>query len=57
MIIGAGASALAADISARGLFGLDVSDYPYVNGLLKAVALGMIARRQVERMITQGFSG
>ena len=57
MIIGAGASVLAADISARGLFWPDVSDYPYGNGLLTAVAFGRIGRRQVERMIAQGFSG
>ena len=57
VIIGAGASGLAADMSARGFSGPDVSDYPYGNGLLTAVALGRIARRKVARMIEQGFSG
>ena len=57
MITGAGASGLVADMSARGFSGPDVSDYHYGNGLLKAVALGWIARRKVARMIEQGFSG
>ena len=57
MIIGAGACVLAPDISARGLFWPDVSNYPYGNGLLTAVAFERIGRRQVERMFAQGFSG
>ena len=57
MIIGAGASGLAADMSARGFSGPDALGYPYTNGLLTAVALGRIAIRKVARMIEQGFSG
>ena len=55
--IDAGANGLAADISARGFSGQYVSDYPCGNGLLTAVAFGRIGRRQVARMIAQGFSG
>ena len=57
MIIGGGAGTATADMAERGFSGLDVSDYPYGNGLLTAVALGRIARRQAARMIEQGFSG
>ena len=57
VIIGAGESGLVADKSARGFSGPDASDYPYGSGLLTAVAFGRIGRRQVERMIAQGFSG
>ena len=57
VIIDAGASGLAADISARGFSGPYVSDYPCGKGLLMAVAFWRIARRQVVRMIEQGFSG
>ena len=57
VIIGVGASGLVADMFAGGVSGPDVSDHPYGIGLSMAVALGRIARRQVARMIEQGFSG